>query len=154
MCCRAFALTRRFRSSRKILTGRKEPPGHDGLRPQATPRRSSPHPRSFPLNARDYQVPGTLGSEPTWFAWSKTSHSAVLKTIRPGAFGSVPPGPPLVPRLITGPELTAKAACRSKALTAKSLLRSAAPFSLLHSLRFNRYAEPLPPLSWRGLSEL
>ena len=26
--------------------------------------------------------------------------------------------------------------------------------SLLHSLRFNRYAEPLPPLSWRGLSEL
>ena len=26
--------------------------------------------------------------------------------------------------------------------------------SLLHSLRFNSYAEPLPPLSWRGLSEL
>ena len=64
MCCRAFALTRRFRSSRKILTGRKEPPGHDGLRPQATPRRSSPHPRSFPLNARDYQGPDLVPSQP------------------------------------------------------------------------------------------
>ena len=52
-----------------------------------------------------------------------------------------------------GPELTPRLTGRSKALTAQPLLRSAAPFSLLHSLRFNRYAESLPPLSWRGIPE-